>query len=505
MAAPSKVDALNTSLATSEPIQSVDGDAVKARWNDERIFATALAMAFAVFLYDRGLELLFSPLRFDENLTGWVTSDGLGDAVSRSWNYQGQSPVYFALSWAWQQIVGSSEIALRLPSLFALGVGAWQLIRIGRDLHIRTAGYIAAVVLVSSEVGAMDARPYVFLVLSVIVSIRMGVRWAMFGRRVDGALWAVAGALALYFQPLAIYAFVPHVAIVVAAIRKGWAKQTSAFVALGGVLLIPLVPQLLLLRARQDTLVISPIPDLVPALVETLPPIFLAAVISGVVVDFLLGRTIKPVHRWFWFFAAAMVTPAIGVYLQTVVTGDSIFVARYYRAGIPAAGLAAGVALSALRIQARLIGSAAVVVFAAFTLGAHPAEDWYFAADVVNETPSDVEVWAVTGLIESTHSFYFENDDANDYLSSAILWHGAQRPVLSIPLIESDELTDVHLRNVERVVSSDSSVVIIRTANPNGPDQEGPAFVIEQLESAGYVSIETQQGRGVRSTLLAPS
>lgn len=80
-----------------DPAMPLSGDGAAHQNDDVATSALwgVLVLAIAVFFVDRGFDRLFSDYRFDENITGWVSSDGLWDTIVRSWNNQGQSPLYF--------------------------------------------------------------------------------------------------------------------------------------------------------------------------------------------------------------------------------------------------------------------------------------------------------------------------------------------------------------------------------------------------------------------------
>src|SRR5204863_4983380 len=65
----------------------------------------------------------------DECATYWMSSEGWRGAIERTWNWPGQSILYsilesyFVVPGAWQEVV------LRIPSVVAVAVAAWQVKR----------------------------------------------------------------------------------------------------------------------------------------------------------------------------------------------------------------------------------------------------------------------------------------------------------------------------------------------------------------------------------------
>src|SRR6186997_618470 len=58
-------------------------------------------------------------LWLDEFGTLWVVEGSLAEAVRRTIAFQGQSPLYYVLTWPFPHFFGESELALRLPSLLS--------------------------------------------------------------------------------------------------------------------------------------------------------------------------------------------------------------------------------------------------------------------------------------------------------------------------------------------------------------------------------------------------
>lgn len=456
-----------------------DDEATSALWG-------VLVLAIVVFVVDRGFGRLISDYRFDENITGWVSSDGLWDTIVRSWNNQGQSPLYFVIVWAWQQLAGTSEVAVRIPSLVALGASVWHLIGIGHDVGRKSLGIVAAIFLISTDVGAVDARPYIFLVLSVVLALRYGLRWSSpSGSLTDGVKWAVFGALTLYFHPLAIYALMPHLILSVRARNLGRNRQTTALILLGGLLALPLVPQLLALDSRGASLVLVPLPGFDSLRGGVLPgSLGMAILIAAVAnVDWRWLRTVR--HPRFAIFAFGTVSPALGLFVQSWITGNAIFVDRYWTAAIPLAGLVLGHLLSNMRNYAMIVGCLVPIIAGVPAFGVeNELPDWEYGAAVIEQASPDSEVWAMAGLIESYHPGYFETAEANDYLSGHFILHGAEREILSIPAGTSDEFNPIYDRHVERLSSTGAPVTIVQVSD--GTFVPSIQYAIDRLIANGY-------------------
>src|SRR4051812_36701726 len=83
--------------------------------------------------------LLFSAARItssfwlDETATFWVVKDGLREVVSRSWQWSGQSALYYLTAWTGLRAAPyiGLEAALRAPSLLSMLLAAVLIYTVG--------------------------------------------------------------------------------------------------------------------------------------------------------------------------------------------------------------------------------------------------------------------------------------------------------------------------------------------------------------------------------------
>lgn len=62
---------------------------------------------------------LFGSFWLDETITSWLTGREFKSLIHDAARLQAQSPLGFVLFWAWAQLFGNSEIALRSLSIIA--------------------------------------------------------------------------------------------------------------------------------------------------------------------------------------------------------------------------------------------------------------------------------------------------------------------------------------------------------------------------------------------------
>jgi uncharacterized protein YndB with AHSA1/START domain len=114
-----------------------------------------------------GTRLFFNrhaPLWFDETFTGVIASQ---PDLSGLWNWlRGEltGPLFYAPIWLWARLAGTSDVALRLPSLIlSLAVPAMILWRGHPNRDIRLLWACASLLWLPAPILSTDARPYSLL------------------------------------------------------------------------------------------------------------------------------------------------------------------------------------------------------------------------------------------------------------------------------------------------------------------------------------------------------
>lgn len=219
----------------------------------------ASVVIFLVGFYLR-VDALTSSLWLDEFGTFWVVQDDLWNAFQRSWQFQGQSPLYYVFAWAAIHLLGESEFALRLPSVIFGLLTALVMYWCGRLLAGPRAAWWAAALMwlsVSSISMSASARPYSLVLFSVAAAVA-GFQWAVRSGRAEArAVWIAGGAMvawAHYVQyPLVVglglaYALFP-------ALRVRYSVSKFLADALLQAAIVGLcAPQVFALLARRDAL-----------------------------------------------------------------------------------------------------------------------------------------------------------------------------------------------------------------------------------------------------------
>ena len=434
--------------------------------------------------------------QLDETLTAWVTGDGFGDAVSRAQEYQGQSPLFFAGLWIWRQIVGGGEFWLRVPSAIAVVAGAWHVLQLGRAWDRDATGWIAAgmfLTTVNVATRATTARPYAFLVLLAVWSMRLLWRWVRTGEQRPAYGWAVSAAAMLYLSPFAAVVLVVHAGVLLAHRREVWSIAVRA-VPLAALLTIPLLPQLASLAGRASTLVTSTQPSPGQALIDVVPLGALLVVGAALV----LRRRDDPWPREPALIAAAWaVVPPVLLLVAGIVTGDALWVSRYWVAATPGLALLAGMAIARVgspvgRVPRSVILTAVLMLqglLAMYASRADHQQSWREAIEWARSEVADEEALTLvnSGLVEALDPDEVADPDSFAYLSAPAHVYGLADPIRPLPLGRAST-AEAFLAEMDL----DAATIVLVAPPELGIWPDYDRLVAERLEPEGYVATDPE-------------
>lgn len=202
------------------------------------------------------IVLLAAALRFatlgvqsldgDEGFTADIASRSFGAAMSQIPHTESTPPLFYALTWLWAKLAGTSEYALRSVSALAGTLAVPTVYAIGTRLHSRHAGLVAAVLAAVSPLlvwYSQEARSYMLFMLLAALSFLAFLR-ALDGERRWLAWWALASAAALATHYFAAVTVVPE-AIWLLARAQAPRRERIAAVAAVAVAALALLPLLL--------------------------------------------------------------------------------------------------------------------------------------------------------------------------------------------------------------------------------------------------------------------
>jgi mannosyltransferase len=422
------------------------------------------------------LRPMTSALWMDELGSWWVVKDSFTEAVQRSWTFQGESPLYYALLWLDRHVLGASEWALRVPSFLAM-IGSvvflYLLARRLLDAEFGRLAVLAAVVSFQISFQAANARPYALGLLGVTGSMYLLVRWMD-----DGAVRYALGYVAMavvtaYAHYLLCLAFIPQLIYVVARKRDGTTRVRGRdfAVAIGalGLLLAPLAGQLGSLWARRASLTL-PVSISVEWFTELTAP---AAVVTGFIIGWLVASLAGGMSlerhsfrsRGAVLLVGSVLVPLAAIVFVSAVSSLNFGSARYALAATPAEVLlVAWVVRCVEPAMARRVVAAALVIVAVIDFGGptHTPEDWRTAAARERSIATERTVLLLhPQLVEAAQLDWFRDAERRSYLLSPMTYYDMGGRVLPVPYMADADSKQFLLSELEPLLAGADQILYL--------------------------------------------
>lgn len=331
------------------------------------------------------LPRLFWGFWTDEAGTYWMAIAGWQAAIQRTVNWAGQSVLYSILESLFAIKGPGQELLLRVPSVIAVVVAAWQLKRVAELSIHRSAGWLAVLPFVCTpditEFGT-SARPYALALAASLGSFRYLLEWQeldeqQLSRWRTLAKYLAASVLTLYLHYLFGFIFVIQGAYLAFCRARG--RRTGLALPLASLIVLPvsLLPVLHSLRVTAKTtedFAHAAKPALSQLFQICFPPLLLLGAGLGVLMLLASARNMKwrplPMRPEHAFLVLTWLTLApVSFFVVARFTENSIFAARYLLFTVPAFSLVIAWAAAGLeRQEGRL--TLLVALFAASIL--HP-------------------------------------------------------------------------------------------------------------------------------------
>src|SRR5258708_6339859 len=152
----------------------------------------------------------------------------------------------FTLFWAWKNLIGDSEFAMRMLPLLGNLIGVAAIAALGRRLFKSWAVGLVAALLWAMNPNliwhSQDARDYAIWAGISVLNLWLLLRATERSRRIDWALYILSTTLGLYIFFLEIIIFVVH-GLYVAIFRRKLLRRWLGALLVIGVLLIPWLAQ----------------------------------------------------------------------------------------------------------------------------------------------------------------------------------------------------------------------------------------------------------------------
>ncbi len=413
------------------------------------VYLVALATSISTWF-----SAVRAPLWLDETISYWQIDAGWFTISSR----QGLSrPAYSYILWIATKLLGTSELALRIPSILAMLAAAYLLYRAARELFDRDISIIATIVFCLHPVvifAAIDVRPYAFGVLAINATIL-----CLFRLRRSDSLWLAAlfGLLAgsiLHFQ-LLFAVILPSLVICFFAWKSvdwktRWRQFGVALVAFV-VAFIPVLPGIRYMFHTSAIHVWDEAPsfsDLGITIAPAWPLFFLTAA------ALLLAAFRRSLRKQSWKDLRFVLCGLLGIVPILLLFGVSretsvhVFVERYRLVAIPGIALCWGCAVSVF--ESRWLRLLFCVVFVGVTAFQHfTSEDadahsytWKYALEVAekNAAPDNAPVLICSDFPEADYLTMPTGEALKDSnLFAPLSYYKLSVPVVGLPRDLNDE------------------------------------------------------------------
>jgi len=423
--------------------------------------AYPLALAGALSIW---LLAIRAPLWLDETLSFWQISGGFSNIWERS-SQMPSSIGYLYTLWAAKSILGSSELALKLPSLFALLGAVYFLFRSAKELFGQEAALLACVFLAlegNVAFAATDARPYAFALLMTTVAIFAYVRW-MSGHEMHQAMaFGAAAAGILYYHYLfgsILPAFAIYYLIARGRFLRSDLRQLAVVVGTFGILVIPLVVRVVSLYNTRSSHTVEQSQHPVLQVFNTLAPkqmligLLLAAFLAA-----LVKRIRVPDHATFPQALLPLLlatVPAAVLFGLSTATPLRLVIPRYFSVVAPGSALMWG--FLATFVDSRWLRQVFCVGLVAVTLwemvhspfvGRHELS-FKRAHELVNTELAKEQgpVLVCSAFIESNY-VRMPDSSSDDPLFSQTYYYPINASVTLLPMILNDEAVRVSTEHI---------------------------------------------------------
>jgi len=429
---------------------------------DRLTYPVAFVASFSIWFL-----AIRAPLWLDETLAYWQVSGGLGKIWSRS-ALMPSSIGYLYTLWVAKSILGSSEIALKIPSTLAMLGAVYFLFRAARELFDLEFAFLSCIFFsleYNVVFAATDARPYAFALLATNVAIFAFVRWMKRQQLRDAIVFGAAAAGILYFHYL-FGAILPAFAIYYLVARhrsiKTDLRQLAGVLITFTLVALPLVFRVASLYQSKVIHVVQQLRHPGLAALNTLAPMQTLIGFGIAALVAALMRKIKfPAREC---FPAILLCPLLalvpaGVFFAvSAATPVHLVIPRYLTVTAP--GSALTWALLTSYIDSRVLrqifcaGLVGITLFEAYSSPLSRQHELNFkqAHAFVNtnvaKDEGNVPVLVCSAFIESDHTTELGNSNGENPLYSQVSYYPIHAPLIMLPMDLNDETIRVASQTV---------------------------------------------------------
>lgn len=444
------------------------------------LYALSLVASISIWLL-----AIHAPLRQDETGSWWLISAGLSKIWFRQ--YLG-FPSYSYILWLSTKIIGTSEVALRIPSILAMLGAVWLLYLAARELFSRELAVLAAIIFCLHPIvvfESIDIRPYAFAVLAtnaaILVLLRMRRSDSMWLAALFGFLAALMASFHYLFA-LVLPAFVVCFFLIKTGHRRMamW-RQFGVAAAVFVLVFLPMIPGIEHLFRTSGAHVYEAPPQWGDLLV-TIAPGLLAFVFCGVVLLAALLSSFEstpkesPRHQEIWRIlvcASLALIPLLILYGVSVATPIHMFAARHRLVAIPGLALCwAWLIERCLKTQPlRLMFCIVLVAGTAFHLFRSPeagrhGSTWKYAFAVVekNASTDNAPVLLCSGFIESHYAPMPLHSAKTSRYFASLSYYKLSVPVVPLPFGINDQTRQIGSQFLKQAAQKHQRFLAVESA-----------------------------------------
>ena len=331
--------------------------------------------------------------------------------------------VYYMLLKPWVAVAGSSEWALRFPSVVGTMLACGLLVLLGRRLLDRRAALAAGLLLAVSPFmiqWSQQARGYTFAVAAAVLATLLLLRAFERGSRWSWALYGLAFTVVVLWHPVCGVLLAPAHGVLILQRRDRFLPHGLLAAVVVGALAVPWAAVVAMRStgegAAMNWLKFPSAETAAWGLIDVSGAfgIGLLLALVGLVLLLRSGRSELAVWAGMWALAPFPLALLISI-------GRPIYLDRYLIVAAPAFALLAGVALVSLAPRPRAVGVVAVAAASCVGLalwyssavdGGWRGEDWRNAVAMVLERRGEVDaVVAVPWAMHPAATYYGVDPD----------------------------------------------------------------------------------------------
>ena len=423
------------------------------------IYGLALAISISIwFLAVR------APLWLDETGSYWVIAKGFSQIWSRESGML--FPAYAYILCFSTKLIGTSEIALRVPSILAMFGAVYLLYLAARELFDRELSLIATIIFCLHPIvvfASIDIRPYAFGALATNATILILLRLRHNDSNWLAALFGLSAACIVWFHYLLgtiLPALVLCFFVLKTCDRRTLWRQFGIALAVFTLAILPVITGLRYMYRTAGSHVTGPAENLRSVAWTYTPTRYWVILGIAALVAVVITRSYRkiPFKGWQILLCLSLaIIPILILYGVTIGTSMHIFAARYRTEAVPGVALCWAVLLGLIRFRAlRLAFCVALVAVVAYLAYVSPSSRLHsysskYALELAQKNASidNAPVLICSDFIEANYATMPVDSAKESNLFAPLSYYRLSVPVVPLPKALNSEAKRVGTQFLE--------------------------------------------------------